>query len=101
MACSSAANSRPARPRVSIPRPTPILVTALAEGVVDKLLVVEGQEVQAGAVVAHLIDVDARLALKAAKADLQLRQAELNGAQAALQAARTNSDKPVHLEAML
>src|SRR5262249_46122579 len=30
------------------PRPTPILVTAIAEGVIDQLLVVEGQEVQAG-----------------------------------------------------
>src|SRR5215468_420037 len=30
------------------PRPTPILITALYEGVVEKLLVVEGQEVKAG-----------------------------------------------------
>src|SRR4051812_29213001 len=29
------------------PRPTPAVVTALAEGVVEKLLVVEGQEVKA------------------------------------------------------
>src|SRR5262245_22739618 len=27
------------------PRPTPVLVTSLAEGVIDKLLVVEGQQV--------------------------------------------------------
>src|SRR2546429_2371087 len=39
-------------------RPTPILVTALAEGVIDQLLVVEGQEVKAGEAVARLIDVD-------------------------------------------
>src|SRR5436309_6218831 len=30
------------------PRPTPVLVTALTEGVVERLLVVEGQEVVAG-----------------------------------------------------
>src|SRR5262249_44025106 len=30
------------------PRPTPVLVTALTEGVVEQLLVVEGQEVRAG-----------------------------------------------------
>src|SRR5207253_890878 len=50
------------------PRPTPVLVPALAEGFVDKLLVVEGQEVRAGETVATLIDADAKLALKAAEA---------------------------------
>src|SRR5262249_55525296 len=37
------------------PRPTPTLVTALTEGVVEQLLVVEGQEVQAGEPVARLL----------------------------------------------
>lgn len=58
------------------PRPTPILVTALAEGVVEQLLVVEGQEVKAGEAVARLIDADARLALAAGDADLKQREAE-------------------------
>src|SRR6185295_2686703 len=44
------------------PRPTPIHVTALAEGVVEKLLVVEGQKLKAGEQVALLIQDDARLA---------------------------------------
>src|SRR5439155_1954988 len=57
------------------PRPTPTLVSALAEGVVDKLLVVEGQEVRAGEVVAVLIDVEARLGLREAEAQVRLRQA--------------------------
>src|SRR5208283_2453894 len=58
------------------PRPTPVLVTALAEGVVEQLLVVEGQAVQAGEPVARLIDADARLTLDAAEAELRIREAE-------------------------
>src|SRR4051794_17332159 len=81
------------------PRPTPVLVTALGEGVVEQLLVVEGQEVQAGQPVARLVEADARLAVRAAEAELQLRTAELESAQTALQSARTNVDQPVHLEA--
>jgi RND family efflux transporter MFP subunit len=69
------------------PRPTPVVVSALAEGVVDKLLVVEGQEVHVGQTVAHLIDTDARLALAAAEAEVNLRQAELSVSRAALRSA--------------
>jgi HlyD family secretion protein len=58
------------------PRPTPILVTALAEGVVEQLLVVEGQEVKAGEPVAKLVEADARLALAAADADLKQKESE-------------------------
>jgi RND family efflux transporter MFP subunit len=68
-------------------RPTPVVVSALAEGVVEELLVVEGQEVKAGQTVARLIDADARLALAAAVADAKLRQAELTVARAALRSA--------------
>lgn len=70
------------------PRPTPILVTALAEGVVEKLLVVEGQKINAGEKVALLIQDDARLALKTAEADRELRHAEVEHAKALLAAAR-------------
>lgn len=83
------------------PRPTPVLVTALAEGVIDKLLVVEGQEVKAGEPVARLIEADARLALRAAGADAKLRKAELASARAALVAARTNAAEPVQLQSAL
>jgi RND family efflux transporter MFP subunit len=58
------------------PRPTPVLATALAEGVVEQLLVVEGQAVEAGEPVAKLVDADARLAVAAAEADLRQREAE-------------------------
>lgn len=81
------------------PRPTPVVVTALAEGVVEQVLVVEGQEVKAGEPVARLIDVDSRLALQAAEADLRLRTAERAAAAAAVEAARTNAAQPVALRA--
>jgi HlyD family secretion protein len=83
------------------PRPTPVLVTALTEGVIDKLLVVEGQQVKAGEPVARLVEDDARLALRAAEADAKLRRAELASARAALAAARTNFSQPVQLQAAL
>src|SRR5262249_60892163 len=80
------------------PRPTPLLVTALAEGVVEQLLVVEGQAVKAGEPVARLVDADARLALDAALADVPLREAELAAARATSVAAQTSVAQPVHLE---
>jgi RND family efflux transporter MFP subunit len=83
------------------PRPTPVLVPALTEGIVDKLFVVEGQEVQAGETVATLIDADAKLALATAEADLRLRQAELKSAEAARMAASVNFEKPTQLQAAL
>lgn len=83
------------------PRPTPIRVSALAEGVVEKLLVVDDEEVAAGQPIAELVKDDARLALAAAQADLKLRAAELENARAANTAAQTRFQQPVHLEAPL
>ncbi|MBY0524428.1 MAG: efflux RND transporter periplasmic adaptor subunit [Gemmataceae bacterium] len=81
------------------PRPVPSLVTALAEGVVEQLLVVEGQEVKAGDALARLLDTDARLILCTAEADLRLREAELASARANLKAAQTRVADPVQLQA--
>lgn len=81
------------------PRPVPVLVPALAEGVIEQLLVVEGQDVQAGQVVARLVDTDARLAVEQADFDVRLRAAELAGAQAELKAARLRLERPAHLQA--
>lgn len=83
------------------PRPTPIYVSALAEGVLDELFIVEGDHVEAEQVVARLIDTDAQIARDAAQADLELRQAELKNAQADLHAAQQRLAHPVHLEAPL
>lgn len=83
------------------PRPTPVNVAALTEGVIDELLVVEGQEVSAGEPVAKLIDVDAKLAHQQAEATMALREAELAGAAAERKAARLRHENPLHLQAAL
>ena len=81
------------------PRPTRSFVPALATGVVQELLVVEGQDIQAGDPVAQLVDADARLALDQAKVDLRLQESQLKKADANLAAARQRAERPVHLEA--
>lgn len=83
------------------PRPTPVNAAALTEGVVESLLVVEGQSVRAGDPVARLYDADARLVLQNAQAALSLQAAELNSAEAELKAAQLRVDHPVHLDAQL
>ena len=83
------------------PRPTPIRVAALAAGVIEKLLVVEDQQLAEGDPVAVLIDQDSRLALQTAEASLDLRDAEVERARAELEAAKTNFERPVALEADL
>ncbi|HEX5104647.1 MAG TPA: efflux RND transporter periplasmic adaptor subunit [Pirellulaceae bacterium] len=81
------------------PRPTAVMASALVEGVVDKLLVIEGQEVTAGQPVAKLIDAEARLAAREANVALRLRRSELPVAEAGLEAAQATFDQPVQLEA--
>lgn len=66
------------------PDPFAITVPALAEGVVRELLVLEGQTVAAGDVVARLVDDDSRLELRAAEAVLATREAEVEEARAAI-----------------
>ena len=83
------------------PRPTPLHVTALAEGVIAELLVVEDQAVAAGEPVARLIEDDARLALDSAHAERKLREAELASAAAALAAAKAHLEFPSDLDAAL
>lgn len=83
------------------PRPTPTVVTALAEGVVDRLLVTEGQAVDAGQELARLIDADARIALEQAESGLKLRDAEVASAQGTLKAAVVTLEEPIHLKVAL
>lgn len=83
------------------PRPTSVNVAALTQGVVEQLLVVEGQQIKAGEPVAKLVDVDTRLALRQAENALQLRQAELQSAEAQRKAAQLRVDNPAHLQAAL
>jgi multidrug efflux pump subunit AcrA (membrane-fusion protein) len=83
------------------PRPLPVVASALVEGVVEQVLVIEGEEVEAGQPLARLVDADARLALQEAEAAVQLRAAERDAVQAALVAAEQHVKQPVHLEAAL
>lgn len=83
------------------PRPTATVVSAQVEGVVDSLLVIEGEEVQRGQPLARLIDSEVKLQLGEAKANLRLREAEVVLAKATLEAAQRSHDHPVHLEAAL
>lgn len=83
------------------PRPTPIRVAALSPGVIEELLVVEDQAVSKGDPVANLVREDNQLAYDRATADRDLRRAEVEQAQAALDAANVRVEQPVHLEAQL
>lgn len=83
------------------PRPTPVVATSLAPGVIQKLLVVEGQHVEKGEPVATLIEIDSKLALAEAKAKHQLQVAEVHRAEATLAAAKANFAKPLSLQAAL
>jgi len=83
------------------PRPTPISIPALTAGVIEELLVVEGESVRRGQRIARLIDTDARLAVEQAKAALALRAGELQRAEAEHEAAKIRYENPVHLRAEL
>lgn len=83
------------------PRPTPIRVAALSPGVIEDLLVVEDQKVKQGEPIALLVKEDAALSLRAATADLNLREAELEQSKATLAAAEVRLAQPVHREATL
>ena len=83
------------------PRPTATLVTALAEGAVEQLLVVEGEEVKRGQLLARLVAADARFALDVCEADIRLREGELASAQAVSVAAVARLEQPTHLRSAL
>lgn len=80
------------------PCPTSVSVAALAPGVIEKLLVVEGQQVARGESVARLLAIDSELAVEQAEVKLAIREAELHGAQAESDAAVIRLQKPVHLQ---
>jgi HlyD family secretion protein len=70
-------------------------VTALTDGVIAEVLVLEGDRVDAGQVVARLVGDDARLELQSAAAEAANREAMLLEARARLDAAQTEWDNPV------
>ena len=83
------------------PRPTSISVAALAPGVIDELLVVEGQQVKKGEPIARLITIDAELDVEQAEATLAIREGELARAEAQRRAAKVRVRQPVHLQVQL
>lgn len=83
------------------PSPTPVFVTSMASGVVETLFVVEGQVVKRNEPIAKLNDLDAKLALQQAQAQLRLSGADVQNAEATLVAARTALANPNELRAAL
>lgn len=71
------------------PAPFAVSVPALAEGVVSEVLVLEGTPVQAGQVVARLIDDDAKLLVRSAEAVIAQRTSDIARAGAALATAES------------
>ena len=69
--------------------------TALIDGVVRTVEVLEGDYVEAGQVVARLVDEDRALDLEEAEAQAEAARAEVGIARAELEAARTDWENPV------
>jgi RND family efflux transporter MFP subunit len=59
------------------PDPQPIKVTALTDGFIEQVNVLEGAAVKKGEVIATLIEIDSRLAKEAAAAEVEMLEADL------------------------
>lgn len=75
-----------------------IAATALADGVIEEILVLDGDHVEQGQPLARMVDDDARLRLAQAVADFQRADASLRIAESAFEAARQNWEAPYELE---
>lgn len=63
------------------PAPYAVNIPALAEGVIKEVMILEGDRVETGQVIARLVDDDARLSVRAAEADLAALNAEVSKAE--------------------
>jgi len=79
------------------PDPFFISVSALADGVVQEVTVLEGDTVTKGQVVARLVPDEAKLALGRAEAELREHEAHLRTAQALVREAERNWEHPIEL----
>lgn len=75
------------------PDPYAVIVQSLISGVVEDILVLEGDRVEAGQVVARLISEDAELALQRAQAELAEHEAEAARARAAVASAEARQEE--------
>ncbi len=83
------------------PDPFPSYVSALTSGIISEVLVLEGERIETGQVVARLIDDDAKLARERADAILAERRAAVLAAKTELEAAETTLKTLVeHTEAV-
>ncbi|MFN0137297.1 MAG: efflux RND transporter periplasmic adaptor subunit [Phycisphaerae bacterium] len=80
------------------PEPGAIGVASLTDGIVETVRVLPGQAVKAGDVIATLIDLDARLTLRNAEAELTVAEARSATARAALREAEQNWQHPIELQ---
>lgn len=75
-----------------------IACTALADGVVESINVLEGEYIKQGEIVAQLVKEDSEIRVRRASAELDARNAALESAHAELDAAQRSWDEPVELE---
>lgn len=75
------------------PDPYAVTVQAMVSGVVKEILVLEGDRVEAGQVVARLIADDAELAVRLAQAELAEREAEVAMARSAIASAESRLEE--------
>lgn len=101
----SAPTDKPAQPTRTVqapgwiePDPYYTAVSALADGVVEAIHVLEGESVKTGQVLADLVSEDAELSLRQAEARVQNMQAMLDQARAQFAAAKTDWEEPVQRE---
>jgi RND family efflux transporter MFP subunit len=78
--------------------PFAVACTGLADGVLEDVLVLEGQRVEQGQIVARLVARDAELSLARADADVLAAQADVGIAESDLAAATTDWERPVERE---
>lgn len=75
-----------------------VAATALADGVIKSIDVLEGDKVNKGQVIARMIDDDSKLRVQQAEAELATAQSDVLSAQATLTAAQQNWNEPIALE---
>ncbi len=83
------------------PRPTLVNITALTEGIIDQLFVVEGDYISKGQMIARLITADMDLEREQAENLIAIRQSELDRSKAERDGLEMKFKFPVHLETNL